>query len=322
MTDGGGFDERKEDRMTTAVATEAGVGIPQLTCLGRPLDMTPEAFGVMRDANDFLNDGAALRRRMDEEGYLLFRGVLGRDRVLEARREMLRRLAAEGALEPDAPRMDGVLREGWENNFRTGLAKDNPPLMRVLYDGPMMEILERLIGQPVRHYDYTWVRSVGPGHGTPPHYDIVYMGRGTWNLWTAWTPIGDVSWDLGGLMVIPGTHKHERLLRGYARRDVDTYCTNRPSAAGWNAPGSDGWLTKDPVGVRRRLGTWTSAEYRAGDVVIFSTCLVHAGLDNRTNRIRLSTDSRYQPASEPTDERWIGEHPVGHGPTAKRGLIC
>ncbi len=309
--------------MPTATATPRPTGIPPLSCLGKPLDMDPDAFGELRGANDLLGDPAALRARMAEDGCVLLRDFLGRDRVLEARREMLSRLQAEGALDPAVPMMDGVLREGWQNSFRTDLAKGNEPLRRVLYEGPMIAFFEAFLGQPVRHYDYTWVRSVGRGHGTPPHYDIVYMGRGTWNLWTAWTPMGDVTWDMGGLMLMPGTHTHERLRRGYATRDVDTYCTNRPPATGWNAPGSEGWLTKDAPGIRRGLkGTWRSAEYRAGDVVIFSTCLVHAGLDNRSGRIRLSTDSRYQPASEPADERWIGANPIAHGPAGKRGLIC
>jgi len=310
--------------MVTTMPTPTAAGIPALTCMGRPLDTGPEAFGRLREANDLLDDAAAMRARMDEDGCILLRGLLGRDRVLAARREMLRRLEAEGALDRGAPLMDGVLREGWQNSLRTDLAKDNDALHRVLYTGPMIAFFETFLGQAVRHYDYTWVRSVGHGTGTPPHYDIVYMGRGTWNLWTAWTPIGDVSWDLGGLMLMPGTHKHERLLKGYARRDVDTYCTNRPlNTKGWNAPGTEGWLSHDAPGIRRGLkGRWSSAEYRAGDVVIFSTCLVHAGLDNHTNRIRLSTDSRYQPASEPADERWIGAQPIGHGRSAKRGLIC
>ncbi len=307
--------------MTIATADRA-TGIPQLSCLGRDLDMAPAAFGRMREATDLLGDRAALRTRMEEDGYLLLRDFLGRDRVLEARREMLTRLAAAGQLDPAAPLMDGVLAEGWGNSFRTDLAKDNTPLRRVLYEGPMMDFFARYFDEPARHYDYTWVRSVGRGHGTPPHTDIVYMGRGTWTLFTAWTPMGDVTWDLGGLMVIPGTHRHERLRSVYGRKDVDSYCVSKPGTS-WNAPGSDGWLTKDPVGVRRGLkAPWVSSEFRAGDVILFSTCLVHAGLDNHTNRIRLSTDSRYQPASEPADERWIGANPPGHGPGVKRALIC
>jgi hypothetical protein len=49
---------------------------------------------------------------------------------------------------------------------------------------------------------------------------------------------------------------------------------------------------------------------------------VHASLDNHSNQIRISSDTRYQLASEPVDERWIGENPIAHGLAAKRGKIC
>jgi hypothetical protein len=47
---------------------------------------------------------------------------------------------------------------------------------------------------------------------------------------------------------------------------------------------------------------------------------LHCSLDNQSpvNRIRLSSDSRYQLASEPADERWIGADPIAHGPAAQR----
>jgi hypothetical protein len=51
--------------------------------------------------------------------------------------------------------------------------------------------------------------------------------------------------------------------------------------------------------------------------------LVHASLDNRSeNRLRISSDSRYQRASEPIDERWVGINPPGHTTAGKRGRIC
>jgi len=56
--------------------------------------------------------------------------------------------------------------------------------------------------------------------------------------------------------------------------------------------------------------------------LIFDMYLVHGGLDNRSQRFRLSSDSRYQLASEPVDERWVGADPPGHGPNSKRGKIC
>jgi ectoine hydroxylase-related dioxygenase (phytanoyl-CoA dioxygenase family) len=65
-----------------------------------------------------------------------------------------------------------------------------------------------------------------------------------------------------------------------------------------------------------------TSEYRAGDALIFSMFTVHASLDNRSNRIRLSSDSRYQPASALADERWVGPNPIAHGQAGKRGKIC
>jgi ectoine hydroxylase-related dioxygenase (phytanoyl-CoA dioxygenase family) len=65
-----------------------------------------------------------------------------------------------------------------------------------------------------------------------------------------------------------------------------------------------------------------TAEYEMGDVLVFTMFTMHAASDNHTNRVRLSTDTRYQLASEPADERWIGEDPPKHGIHAKEGVIC
>ncbi|MBM3281064.1 MAG: phytanoyl-CoA dioxygenase family protein, partial [Candidatus Handelsmanbacteria bacterium] len=67
---------------------------------------------------------------------------------------------------------------------------------------------------------------------------------------------------------------------------------------------------------------WLSAEYQMGDLLVFSMYTLHASTDNHTDRIRISSDSRYQLASEPVDDRWIGEDPPIHGIRAKRGMVC
>ena len=61
---------------------------------------------------------------------------------------------------------------------------------------------------------------------------------------------------------------------------------------------------------------------RAGDMLVFSMFTVHTSLDNHSDRIRISSDTRYQLASEPVDERWVGENPPAHGPSIKQGMIC
>jgi ectoine hydroxylase-related dioxygenase (phytanoyl-CoA dioxygenase family) len=70
-------------------------------------------------------------------------------------------------------------------------------------------------------------------------------------------------------------------------------------------------------------GRWlTAEEYRMGDVLLFGMATIHASIDNSTQVLRLSTDTRYQRADAPIDERWIGENPIAHGLAGKQAKIC
>jgi hypothetical protein len=301
----------------------------RLLASGQELDTSEDKFGFLRDSNDVLHDNETLRERMAEDGYIFLPRYLNRDEVLAARTEMLQRLAREGHLDARFSLDEAVAAPSSEIKFHPDLAKGNEPLMRVLYSGAMIAFYEKLFGESVRHYDFTWVRAVSPGVGTQPHCDHVYMGRGTDRLFTSWTPLGDVPLEMGGLMILENSHHCERLRENYCRKDVDAFCTNRrdenfQEMGGGGNIRSHGWLSNRPATLRDRLGgRWLTAEhFRAGDLLAFSTFIVHASLDNQTDKIRLSSDSRYQRASEPADERWIGANPIGHGPNAKRGMIC
>src|SRR5207244_2245338 len=54
---------------------------------------------------------------------------------------------------------------------------------------------------------------------------------------------------------------------------------------------------------------WAEDDYRLGDVVIFHSQTVHKALPNQMgNRVRLSCDFRYQPASQVIDRSSIYPH--------------
>ncbi|MFE3455370.1 phytanoyl-CoA dioxygenase family protein [Nonomuraea sp. NPDC059194] len=276
-----------------------------ITSRGIPLDTSPGAFGELRSSADVIDDVAELRRRMDADGYLFLPGCLDRGQVLAARDETLRRLEAT---------------EGRENrSLWPELARDNAPLREVLYGGRMIDFYERFLGEPVRHYDYTWLRAIPSGRGTAPHADSVFMNRGTVSrLFTAWTPLGDIDTTLGGLIVLPGSHRLHHVRYEYGTKDVDAYCANLPESDVF-----DGTLSDDPRELREQLGMpWLTADFQAGDLLTFTPFTVHASLDNGADEIRLSCDSRYQPASLPADERWIGPSPSAHGPDSKLAFIC
>ncbi len=300
-----------------------------LTSGGVALESGIDELGVLEDASAELGDTGALRARMARDGYLFLPGLLDRLQVLDARAEITCRLHAAGVLEAGTNPMEALtessaLSHSLDRNARTALTLHNAALSTLLYDGPMMAFFDRFLGESTRHYDYTWLRAVPPGLGTPCHADVVYMGRAERErLFTAWTPLGDIDLQQGGLMVLEQSCHSPELEKSYHALDVDAHCTNGPDQRDAWEKGSNGWLGTDPVTIRQRLGgRWLTTAFTAGDVLIFSIFTIHASLDNRSNRFRLSADSRYQPASKLADARWIGANPPGHGPNAKRGLIC
>lgn len=309
-----------------AIAERRATRPARLTALGVELDLSAEHFGELRDSTGILGDAAALRERMAREGYLYLPGYLDREAVLAARRGVTDRLAAEGLTDPAYPADEAVAPPGSTLAFKPDLAHDNAPLHDLLYGARMLGFYEHFLGGPVRHFDFTWMRAVAPGRATAPHGDVVFMGRGTHDLYTAWVPLGDVDYQLGGLIVLEGSNTLATIRDGYAHRDVDAYCENVPGereraeAGGWSWNGT---LSDNPARLREQLGgRWLTTAFRAGDLLTFSAYTIHGSLDNRADRIRLSSDSRYQLAAAPIDERWIGAAPIGHGPGGKRGLIC
>lgn len=301
--------------------------LPPLQSYGHSLDSGPDELGLLRDSRDAAEDFPELRRRFAEDGYLYLPGYLDRAEVLGARASLLDRLAAADVLDPAQPTFEGVCRPGAGYVFKPEITEGNPEVQRLLYSGRLPDFYRRFYDEEIRHYDYTWLRAVGPGKGTNPHCDLPYMGRGTHGHMTCWLPYGDISYELGGLMVLEGSHRRMDLLRNYVYRDVDAFCENRPAEAADARAGRwtfSGTLSHNPPVLRRKFGgRWLTTEYKAGDFLTFGMFLVHASLDNRTaNRLRLSSDCRYQRASEPVDDRWVGPKPPGHGTAGKRGRVC
>ena len=135
----------------------------------------------------------------------------------------------------------------------------------------MLEFFAALLGGEVRSFDFVWMRVMGPGRSSAPHYGIVFMGRGAVNLYTSWTPLGDVTFSDGALMLLENSHRLEEVKATYQPVEKVHLGCGRP----WPA---------EQLYQRAAMAGW----------------------------IRLSSDTRCQLASEPVDERWIGENPIAH----------
>ncbi len=213
---------------------------PRIHAKGHELDTAAASFGKLRRSDHVQHDRAALRERFAEDGYLYVPGFFDRAEVLEARSHIAAVLDRKGLLDTAFPVIDAVKREDADLKFLSdprlavefmnSIAKHNPAMQRLLYSGPIIQFFADFFGEAIRHFDFTWVRTMGRGFGTDPHCDTVYMGRGSSRLCTLWVPYGDISYEIGGLMILEGSHRQEQRLKNYLSRDVDLYCENRPEA--------------------------------------------------------------------------------------------
>ena len=234
---------------------------PTLTSCGVTLDTSDGRLRPLRRSDDAAGDPAELRRRMDADGYLYLPGYLDRDQVLAARAEVLARLAAAGHLAPGTDPAAAIANPSTKVKFAPELAKHNQPL-ETLHDGRMIAFYEGLLGGDIRHFDFTWLRAVSPGRGTAPHGDAVFMNRGTPRLYTAWVPLGDVDFTLGGLMILGKSHRLEELKGAYLSKMSTPSARTKPTpsysalARSWRrrtlrgsrrpaAPARSSWSTAD-----------------------------------------------------------------------------
>ncbi len=295
---------------------------------GHELDVSDEAFGFVRSSDDLLDQPEELRQRLAEDGYLYIPGFFDPHLILAARLSVCTRLAAAELLDPNEPVIAAIAHPDKSSNYNGELARGNSAVQRVVYGPELLGFYANLFGEPVRHFDYTWFRAMSRGQGSTPHCDLVYMGRGTHQLLTCWIPYGDTPLEMGGVMLLEGSHLKSETIKSYLEVDVDAYCENRPHEVdkvvnknGWSHPG---YLSKNPASLREKLGgRWlTAPDWKAGDFITFGMTMVHGGLDNQMARMRLSSDTRYQRASQPIDERWIGSNPIANTRAGKRGRVC
>ncbi|HTL52816.1 MAG TPA: phytanoyl-CoA dioxygenase family protein [Planctomycetota bacterium] len=272
----------------------------------REMDLGGKYLGLLRESNDILGNVAALHARIQEDGYLLIRGLHDRKKVLDARRQIMEKIAAKGGIQTGTDIMDGVISDAGKKGGFFGGVNDltmSPAFQDLVKAKEVMGFFDRFLGGPAATFDYKWLRAVGTGESTGAHYDIVYMGRGTQKLYTCWSPLGRVKFENGPLCICTGSHNlpsFEKVRNTYGKMDVDRDHVQ-------------GWFTNDPIEVVDTYGGhWLTGEFEPGDVLVFGMYLLHGSIANTSNQYRLSCDTRYQLASEPMDERWVGAKPKAH----------
>jgi len=250
----------------------------------------------MFEANQLLDNVAALRERLAADGYLLFRSVVPVERLSELREQITRILADQGWIEDGEKRMDAIARgrprrEGQPRFFR---AHDKIVKLEALHslahEPHLMNVMRKALGDSAFPHPLSIVRLIFPDSpelSTPPHQDYP-NNQGTPNLTAAWMPLADCSVKDGSLAVLEGSHK-----RGVLPLRFHLGAGNRQAV-----------LPEEFSSLR-----WVGADFRLGDLVLFPSLTVHKAMENHNpERMRLSVDFRYQLEGEALTEGCLKPH--------------
>ena len=236
------------------------------------------------DSSPLLDDPHALQQRAEEDGYLYFKRLLSPDKILAIRKQVLQTCQKHGWLDERAPLMDGIARKG------VCFIESNDPQWKAYYceiqkirdfhalclDPALINVFGKVFGETAIPHSRNICRTIFPGmtkFTTPAHQDFPHI-KGTHETWTAWIPCGDCPSELGGLAVVPGSHKLGEL----------------PTKAAYGAGGAGVDVSEESV--------WVAGELKCGDILLFQSLTVHQGRDNVSeNKLCLSMDFRYQPLS-------------------------
>jgi len=235
------------------------------------------------DSSELLADGAALAARMRRDGYLFLPGLLPRGDVAALQRQIGAIARDAGWLRRDRAVEDAVADlSGFcvdpDPTYLTTLRRINrlEDYHALKHHPVLIDLFERMLGDAILPHPRVLMRNIFPGreeYTTKAHQDFPNV-QGTTEVYTAWIPLIDCPMQAGPLQVAVGSHT-----AGVYDFDI--------------AGGAGGIEIKDPLD-----GRWVSGDFVAGDVLLFHSMTVHKGVPNRSERLRMSMDVRYQLVSE------------------------
>ncbi|MDA1050496.1 MAG: phytanoyl-CoA dioxygenase family protein [Planctomycetota bacterium] len=281
--------------------------ITHTDCLIQGQPIPSDVLGELNETRWSAESGNQMRGRLAEDGYLLLRSVIGLDDVSAARQEVFERLVEVDEIKP--PAIDGI---ATGTSRRAELVEDLGDFWQSVSEGPRLRgvshgtriesVMTAIFGEPARAHDYMFLRPSVVGRATRLHYDLPFFGRGSQRVLTVWTALGDVPVCDGSLVIVEGSHRFDDLIEPI--RQIDYQSKDSPQVQ----------MMDDAVEFSRQRQTrLLTADFRAGDLIVFTMTTLHGTLDNHSSigRARLSCDVRWQPAADPIDPRYIGPNPAG-----------
>jgi ectoine hydroxylase-related dioxygenase (phytanoyl-CoA dioxygenase family) len=282
-----------------------------LTSNGYPLASGPHRIGRLTPtkASESIEK---IREIYKAQGYVWLQGFFPREAVLEFRQHFFTAFQNAGLFKAGTRCEEGIF-SGQDDKRVT-----NKILMEVVrsaayesfcLQSKLWKFYDAFLSGPSYLHKRKIIRYMNPGDSatTPAHYDLIYLRAGTDKVCSSWIPLGDTPVEMGGLVYLENSNTLGRKMEAeFSANNSNLTPAERISAYNKNMT-EGGWVGKDLADMAERFDSrWLIADYEMGDMVVHSPYMIHAATQNmdKQNRIRLSTDIRYQNVRDEIDARW------------------
>jgi hypothetical protein len=222
----------------------------------------------------------SLQEEIGSRGYALIRGVLPRADIKHVLGEVTEVLSAAGWLLSGHDPIEHIANNSAacgdpDPSFkRTYREIFNLESFHALPHHPALKgVMKMLAGEQVLIHPKPIGRLIFPNCDnltTHAHQDYRFMS-GDPECFTVWIPLHDCPTDVGPLQILEGSHR----MGVINHEDENLHVPEIPAGA-------------------VAEGDWVGGHIHAGDVLIFHSLIVHAASPNRSDRLRISMDCRFQ----------------------------
>ncbi|GAB2800174.1 hypothetical protein GCM10027275_52750 [Rhabdobacter roseus] len=237
---------------------------------------------------------ATLQEQFNKEGFLILRGALDKEVINAIYREareifavQIKRVTGQTVDIDDRDVFENAMFEFFEKDFdafvNTGkTVQHSISLHRLGVSDQILDLLWQVgISQPVigarpaMQFNSRFLSKGGSKHWKLDAHQDWRTGQGSLDSTVIWFPMVNAGEEIGALQVIPGSH---------------TVGLLESSTSGYQ-----GGIT-----AALREEEFVQTEFEVGDLLIFSSFLVHRSGNNVTHNIRWSVQLRYNNLDEPT----------------------
>jgi hypothetical protein len=222
----------------------------------------------------------SLQEEINSRGYALIRGLIPRSDIENVLDGVTKILSDAGWLLPGHDPIEHIADSTAacgdpDPSFkRTYQEVFNLESFHALPHHPRLKgVMNMLVGEQVLVHPKPIGRLIFPNCDSltvHAHQDYRFMS-GDPECFTVWIPLHDCPTDLGPLQILEGSHRF-----GVINHEDENLHVPEISVQA---------LTE---------GDWVGGQINAGDVLIFHSLTVHAASPNRSNRMRISMDCRFQ----------------------------